>query len=81
MLETTHLCLKHLKKVICNLAVNGGTVVFVWLPSHVGIKGNADADLSANMLVPHSDFRLHINQYFESKLAIHLELANRQQTS
>jgi len=58
------------------LTVNGKTVVFVWLPSHVGIKGNSNADMAAktaltaasgNILVPHYDFLLHIHQYFKSK--------------
>jgi ribonuclease HI len=69
------LILETLEK-IHNLRVNGKTVVFVWLPSHVGIKGNTDADMAAkaalaakpdNVLIPHSDFRQYINQYFKSK--------------
>jgi hypothetical protein len=56
--------------------VHGKSVVFVWLPSHVGIKGNTDADTAAkaalaatpdNISVPHCDFRQHIHQYFKSK--------------
>jgi len=69
------LVLETLEKVH-DLIVHGKSVVFVWLPSHVGIKGNTDADTAAkaaltttpdNISVPHSDFRQQINQYFKSK--------------
>jgi len=69
------LVLETLEK-IHNLTVNGKTVVLVWLPSHVGVKGNSDADMAAksaliaapgNILVPHYNFRQHIHQYFKWK--------------
>jgi hypothetical protein len=50
--------------------------VFVWLPSHSGITSNTDTDMAAkvaldaapgNIVVPHSDFRQYIHQYFKSK--------------
>jgi len=40
------LVLETLEK-IHNLTVNGKTILFVWLPSHVGIKGNSVADMAA----------------------------------
>jgi len=67
------LVLKTLEK-IHNLTVNGKAVVFVWLPSHLGIKGNSDADMAVktaltaapgNILVPHYDLWQHIHQYFK----------------
>jgi len=69
------LVLETLEK-IHDLIAHGISVVLVWLPSHVGIKGNTDADTAAkaalaappdNISVPHSDFRHHIHEYFKSK--------------
>ena len=69
------LVLESLEK-IHDLIVDGSTIVFVWLPSHVGIKGNTDADTAAkaalaappdNISVPHSDYRQHIHEHFKSK--------------
>ena len=47
-------------------------IVFCWVPSHTGIKGNEKADLSALDLprtkfsVPYSDFKNCISQYIFS---------------
>ena len=50
---------------IHNLLSTGKIIMFVWLPSHVGIQGNTDADVAAktainaapdNITVPHTDF-------------------------
>jgi len=69
------LVLETLEK-IHNLTVNEKTVVFVWLSSYVGIKGNSDADMAAKtalsaapdtILSPNYDFWQLIHQYFKTK--------------
>jgi hypothetical protein len=50
-------------------------VIFVWIPSHVGIKGYEKADAAAkalelpvsDMKIPHSDFKCLINPYIKRK--------------
>jgi ribonuclease HI len=48
----------------------GKYIIFCWLPSHIGIKGNEEADAAAkaalqrpvsNIRIPHSDFKPYTN--------------------
>lgn len=58
------------------LITAGTSIIFVWLPSHVGIKGNSRADTAAKAAlslqiskreVPHTDFKPLINSYLRTK--------------
>lgn len=58
------------------LIITGTYVVFIWLPSHVGIQGNTDADTAAKAAlslpvsgrkVPHTDFKPLIQSYALNK--------------
>ena len=55
-----------------SLVSRGKTVVFCWLPSHIGIRGNEEADRAAKEAldnrischnIPYTDFKCHIRQY------------------
>ena len=58
------------------LSINFYNVIFCWLPSHIGISGNEQADKAAKAALtqpispiplPHTDFKLSINKYIHSK--------------
>jgi ribonuclease HI len=58
------------------LATHGKSVVFVWLPSHIGIAGNSKADAEAKAAlaqpvsrreVPHTDFKPLIASYLSNR--------------
>ena len=55
-----------------NLTRYGKKIVFIWVPSHVGIRGNLAADSAAKdaiigdisvELIPFSDLKSHANKY------------------
>lgn len=72
-----------------NLNIKGYNILFVWLPSHVGIRGNAEADMAAksaltlttatNTTVPFSDFKPLITTFLNKKwqLKWDLEINNK----
>ena len=55
-----------------HLVSTGKSIVFCWIPSHIGIAGNDKADAAAglarqlaitNLKIPHTDLRMSINKY------------------
>ena len=66
-----------LKTLTHSLTLTGKTIIFVWIPGHVGLDGNDMADELAkqsltseeihNIKLPHSDYKPKIKQYLFSK--------------
>ena len=55
-----------------DLSKDGKEIVFIWVPSHVGIRGNSAAGSAAEdtfvgdisvELIPFSDLKSHANKY------------------
>ena len=64
--------IKEILHVFRNLNILGKEVVFLWIPSHVGIHGNTTVDQEAkdalndpitNCQIPYTDFKFYIKQY------------------
>ena len=63
-----------LKTLAHSLTLAGKTIIFVWIPSHVGLDGNDMADELAkqsltseeihNIKLPHSDYKPKIKHLF-----------------
>jgi len=70
------------------LISHGASVVFMWVPSHVGLAGKSVADSAAkaalllpvsNLTVPHSDYKLliHIQVLRQWQLCLNSETENK----
>ena len=64
----------------------GATIVFIWVPSHVGLAGNSAADTAAkaavlmplsNLTLPYSDYfpmiRTHVLKHWQSSWSLETE--------
>lgn len=54
------------------LTLNGSTVIFQWVPSHIGLRGNGMADKLANLALkqPHTHIKVKIS-YYELRSLVH----------
>ena len=68
--------IRNILNSVHKLIISGTYIVFIWLPSHVGIQGNTDADTAAKdalslpvsgRKVPHTDFKPLIQSYALNK--------------
>ena len=77
-IKSINLTNPHIRKLLMKLneISTDKHIVFCWLPSHVGIRGNEDADkcaksvsdlTEADICIPHFDFKSCINRYILSK--------------
>ena len=46
------------------MLLSGARLVFMWVPSHVGLAGNSAADTAAFLLIPVSNLALPYSDYF-----------------
>ena len=71
-----HPLLVLIRELHASLIDEGNDIVFVWAPSHVGIRGNTEADIAANQAradpvagkhVIFSDFKPVVNKYIQDE--------------
>ena len=64
-----------------NLSKEGKTITLIWVPSHVGIRGNEMADCLAKEATKHPEIEIEIMpEIFDIKRTIRRELLNEWQT-
>ena len=71
-LKYDHPVLVQILELYMELTTNGKEIVFVWVPGHVGIRGNLAADSAvkdaidgdiSDELIPFSDLNSSVNKY------------------
>ena len=75
-----HPLLIHIQQLHASLLTEGKDIIFVWIPSHIGISGNNQADFAANqarsepVIGKHSifsDFKPLVNEYIHREWQTH----------